>query len=116
MGNQATQNIRKFGTPWSDQKPVSIYSMEDDANVFDPDAIDPSLQVKDIITGGSYGNYSYADSLSYFPETVCRRNRNFWRKIIDFKEIYTWYMMADILNQRIAGVLNTNRIFQQIFI
>lgn len=60
MGNQATQNIRKFGTPWSDQKPVSIYSMEDDANVFDPDAIDPSLQVKDIITGGSYGNYSYA--------------------------------------------------------
>ena len=60
MENRATQSIRMYGTPWSDQKPVSIYSMEDDANVFDPDAIDPSLQVKDIITGGSYGNYAYA--------------------------------------------------------
>lgn len=60
MENRATQSIRMYGTPWSDQKPVSIYSMEDDANVFDPDAIDPSLQVKDIITGGSDGNYAYA--------------------------------------------------------
>lgn len=60
MGNQATQNIRNYGTKWSDQKPVSTYSMSDESNVFDPDAIDPSLEVRDIVTGGSWGDFAYA--------------------------------------------------------
>ncbi len=60
MGNQATQNIRRYGTKWSDQKPVSTHSMSDESNVFDPDAIDPSLEVRDIVTGGNRGNFAYA--------------------------------------------------------
>ena len=43
MMNQATQNIRNYGTKWSDQKPVSTYSMSDESNLFDPDVIDPSV-------------------------------------------------------------------------
>lgn len=58
--NSATQNIRNYGTKWSDQKPVSTYSMSDEANVFDPDVIDPSLEVRDIVTGGNWGNFAYA--------------------------------------------------------
>ena len=49
MMNQATQNIRNYGTKWSDQKPVSTYSMSDESNLFDPDVIDPSLEIHDII-------------------------------------------------------------------
>lgn len=60
MGNPATQNIRNYGTKWSDQKPVSTYSMSDDDNAFDPDVIDPSLEVYDIVTGGNWGNFAYA--------------------------------------------------------
>lgn len=50
MMNQATQNIRNYGTKWSDQKPVSTYSMSDESNLFDPDVIDPSLEIHDIVT------------------------------------------------------------------
>ncbi len=60
MGNQATQSIRNYGTKWSDQKPVSTYSMSDESNLFDPDVIDPSLEVHDIVTGGNWGNFAYA--------------------------------------------------------
>lgn len=74
MRNQATQNIRNYGTKWNDQKPVTTYSMSDESNVFDPDAIDPSLVVRDIITGGSMGNFAYA--------TAARRNG---KELIVFK-------------------------------
>jgi hypothetical protein len=60
MMNQATQNIRNYGTKWSDQKPVSTYSMSDESNLFDPDVIDPSLEIHDIVTGGNWGNFAYA--------------------------------------------------------
>ena len=60
MGNRATQEIRNYGTKWSDQKPVSTYSMSDESNLFDPDVIDPSLEVHDIVTGGNWGNFAYA--------------------------------------------------------
>lgn len=60
MSNQATQNIRRYGTKWNDQKPVKTYSMSDESNVFDSDAIDPSLEVCDIVTGGNWGNFAYA--------------------------------------------------------
>lgn len=60
MMNQATQNIRNYGTKWSDQKPISTYSMSDEYNAFDPDVIDLSLEVYDIVTGGNRGNFAYA--------------------------------------------------------
>ena len=60
MMNQATQSIRNYGTKWSDQKPVSTYSMSDESNLFDPDVIDPSLEIHDIVTGGNWGNFAYA--------------------------------------------------------
>ena len=53
MMNQATQNIRNYGTKWSDQKPVSTYSMSDESNLFDP-------EIHDIVTGGNWGNFAYA--------------------------------------------------------
>lgn len=59
MFNQATQNIRRYGTPWSDQKPVNSYSISDDSNKFDPNAINSSLIMRDIVTGGN-GNFAYA--------------------------------------------------------
>jgi len=61
MNNPATQNIRKYGTKWTDQKLVKaglISSNELDA--FDPNKIDPSLEVRDIVTGGDRGNFAYA--------------------------------------------------------
>lgn len=57
--SQATQNIRRYGTPWSDQKPVNSYSISDDSNKFDPNAINSSLIMRDIVTGGN-GNFAYA--------------------------------------------------------
>lgn len=57
--NSATQDIRRYGAPWSDQKAISLYSLEDESNVFDPDRIDPSLKVRDIVTGGE-GKFGYA--------------------------------------------------------
>ena len=60
MMNRATQEIRNYGTKWSDQKPVSTYSMSDESNLFDPDVIDPSLEIHDIVTGGNWGNFAYA--------------------------------------------------------
>ena len=32
----------------------------DESNVFDPNKIDPSLEVHDIVTGGNGGNFAYA--------------------------------------------------------
>ena len=52
--NSATQDIRNYGTKWTDQKPVRTYLMSsDESNVFDPNKIDPSLEVHDIVTGGN---------------------------------------------------------------
>ena len=52
--NSATQDIRNYGTKWTDQKPVGTYLMSsDESNVFDPNKIDPSLEVHDIVTGGN---------------------------------------------------------------
>lgn len=48
---------------WSDKNPIiarSIKSDEDDKNAFNPNEIDPSLQVKAMVTGGNSGNYAYA--------------------------------------------------------
>ena len=59
--NSATQDIRNYGTKWTDQKPVRTYLMSsDESNVFDPNKIDPSLEVHDIVTGGNGGNFAYA--------------------------------------------------------
>lgn len=61
MTNQATQNIRKYGTKWNDQKPVQTYPISaGDSDAFDPNEIDPSLEMRDIVTGGSQGNFAYA--------------------------------------------------------
>lgn len=60
MMNRATQEIRNYGVKWSDQKPISTYSMSDESNLFDPDVIDPSLEIHDIVTGGNWGNFAYA--------------------------------------------------------
>ena len=34
--------------------------MSDESNLFDPDVIDPSLEIHDIVTGGNWGNFAYA--------------------------------------------------------
>ena len=61
MSNQATQNIRRYGTKWSDQKPVQTYFMSsNELDAFDPNKIDPSLEMRDIVTGGSQGDFAYA--------------------------------------------------------
>lgn len=61
MSNSATQNIRNYGTKWSDQKPVKAYPLlSDEQNAFDPNEIDPSLKVRDIVTGGNRGDFAYA--------------------------------------------------------
>lgn len=60
MSNQATQNIRRYGTKWNDQKPVTLFAISGENNVFDPNAISPTLKVRDIVTGGTRGNFAYA--------------------------------------------------------
>ena len=68
--NQATQNIRNYGTKWSDQKPVSTYSMSDESNLFDPDVLDFAQERFDLgeetdrvlhdRTGGGFGQLLHA--------------------------------------------------------
>ena len=61
MMNQATQNIRRYGTKWSDQKPVQTYFISsNELDAFDPNKIEPSLEMRDIVTGGSQGDFAYA--------------------------------------------------------
>lgn len=54
--------IRSGSSKWTDANPITASSidLDEEGGAFDPNHIDPSLQVKDIITGGSYGNYAYA--------------------------------------------------------
>lgn len=55
--------IRSGTTTWTDQYAISARSVGQNsthANIFNPDEVDGSLQVKDIITGGSNGSYGYA--------------------------------------------------------
>ncbi len=61
MVNSATQNIRRYGTKWTDQKPIKAGLISsNELNAFDPNKIDPSLEVRDIVTGGGWGNFAYA--------------------------------------------------------
>lgn len=51
------------GSTWSDKNPIIAYTInsdEDNKNAFNPNEIDPSLQVKAMVTGGNSGNYAYA--------------------------------------------------------
>lgn len=57
----ASVSVRRYGRPWQD-RPIVLRSIGINGtqeNVFDPEQIDPTLQVKDIVSG-SYGNYLYA--------------------------------------------------------
>lgn len=54
--------VRRFGSAWMDRpfalRPVGQNSTVE--NVFNPDAVDASLEIKDIISGGGDGSYAYA--------------------------------------------------------
>lgn len=57
-----TQYIRK-GSQWSDVKPLAFRDLNEDADgtyAFDPNHVDASLNVLDILRGGDGGNYAYA--------------------------------------------------------
>ena len=70
MMNQATQNIRNYGTKWSDQKPVSTYSMSDESNLFDPDVIDQSLEIHDIASTNAKVNVETAKFAASYAYTA----------------------------------------------
>lgn len=58
-----TSRYIRNGSSWTDQKPISVRSVGQNStleNVFNPDVVDASLLVKDIITGGKSGCYAYA--------------------------------------------------------
>ena len=55
--------IRERGTIWDDKYPIQASAIDfndGDGSAFDPNNIDPSLQVRTIVTGGSGGNNAYA--------------------------------------------------------
>lgn len=56
-----SQPIRVYNSPWSDKHTIlrEIEVSGTQANVFDPNQVDPNLDIKDIVSG-SYGNYLYA--------------------------------------------------------
>lgn len=58
-----TSTYIRQGLKWIDKYPISANPVGQNStleNVFNPDVIDPSLQVKDIVTGGESGSYAYA--------------------------------------------------------
>lgn len=58
-----SKSVRSGFYQWNDQSPIiahTINSDEDNKNAFNPNGIDPSLQVKAMVTGGNSGNYLYA--------------------------------------------------------
>lgn len=57
-----SKEVRDGTTTWSDDvRPKELYTFDESSdNAFDPDNIDPSLQIKDMVTGGNYGYYTYA--------------------------------------------------------
>ena len=55
--------IRSGSSKWEDKRPIQASAIDfndGDGSAFNPNNIDPSLQVRTIVTGGSGGNNAYA--------------------------------------------------------
>ena len=60
---QGSSYTRNYGSPWRDRRPLRLRDLNEDAEgtyAFDPNNVDASLNVLDILRGGDGGNYAYA--------------------------------------------------------
>ena len=58
-----SKSVRSGFYTWKDQHPIvasTINPDDEEGSAFNPNSIDPSLQVRAIVTGGNGGNYAYA--------------------------------------------------------
>ncbi|SFG76897.1 PKD-like family lipoprotein [Prevotella sp. KH2C16] len=58
---RSTMSMRKYGSTWNDH-PVSLQTIDSEGeipNKFDPNAIDADLVMRDIVSGGAYGEFVY---------------------------------------------------------
>lgn len=58
-----SKSVRSGFYTWKDQHPIVAYTInpdDEEGSAFNPNSIDPFLQVRAIVTGGNGGNYAYA--------------------------------------------------------